>query len=337
MPVAKGRAIVLGAGIQGVCAALALHSQNYVVKLIDEAPDCMLRASLVNEGRIHLGLLYAADEGSKTSRLMLNAALQFAPLIEDWVGGSIDWAGMKSNPFTYVVLPNSMHTPDHVMAHYEQLDLDYKTRFRSASSNYLGETVETLWQKAPLPDGLNPELAGAVVRSPEVALDRTKFREIMRAAIRAAAGIEPHYQHRVEAVRRTPEGFLVEGTALDVGRWQASADIVVNCLWEGRLKIDQQLGITPERSWVYRLKYRVLAELPVHLSTIGSFSFVQGPFGNLVTYPHGGSTYLSWYPSCMRGWCTDIATLECTPKLRQMKVGQFSVNGKGVPDEREKR
>ncbi len=31
------------------------------------------------------------------------------------------------------------------------------------------------------------------------------------------------------------------------------------------------------------------------------------------------------------------ALLECTPKLRQMKVGQFSVNGKGVPDEREKR
>ncbi len=32
-----------------------------------------------------------------------------------------------------------------------------------------------------------------------------------------------------------------------------------------------------------------------------------------------------------------LAIVECTPKLRQMKVGQFSVNGKGVPDEREKR
>ncbi len=33
----------------------------------------------------------------------------------------------------------------------------------------------------------------------------------------------------------------------------------------------------------------------------------------------------------------DFDQVECTPKLRQMKVGQFSVNGKGVPDEREKR
>ena len=305
---AKGQVVVLGAGIQGVCTALALHKQKYAVMLIDQAPDCMLRASLVNEGRVHLGLLYASDESSKTSRLMLRAALQFAPLLEGWVGEGIDWASIKSNPLTYIILPNSMHPPEHVLARYEQLDQDYKACFRTASANYLGETPETLWQEAPVPGGLNPDFAAAAVATPEVAIDRMKFREIMRVAIRDADGIEPLYQHRVESVSRAPGGFRVEGTTLDKTRWQRKADLVVNCLWEGRLKIDQHLGIVPQRPWVYRLKYQVLGDLPANLSTLGSFSFVQGPFGDIVTNPHDSSAYLSWYPTCLQGWCTDITT-----------------------------
>ena len=300
--------IVLGAGIQGVCAALALHQQGYDVTLVDQAPDCMLRTSLVNEGRIHLGLLYAGDDSFRTSRLMLQAALQFAPLLEDWIGSSIDWTAIKSNPVTYVIVPDSIDPPRHMLAHYEQLDRIYQECFRKADVNYLGETPANLWQEAPVPAGLNPDFAAAIVATPEVSIDRTKFRQIMRRAIRAAGGIETLYQRRVESVVRTAGGFRIEGTTPEQTSWEREVGIVVNCLWEGRLKIDQQLGLTPERHWVYRLKYRVSGQLPDHLSGLASFSFVQGPFGDIVTDPQSSSVYLSWYPSCLQGWCTDIMT-----------------------------
>ena len=48
-------ALVLGAGFQGVCAALALASRGYAVELVDQADRCFTRASGRNEAKIHLG------------------------------------------------------------------------------------------------------------------------------------------------------------------------------------------------------------------------------------------------------------------------------------------
>ena len=304
----KEKVIVLGAGIQGTCAALALQQKGYAVTLVDQAPDCMLRTSLVNEGRIHLGLLYASDDSFETSRLMLEAALQFAPLLEDWVHTAIDWADLRSKPFTYVVLPDSMHPPEEVLEHYQQLNQLYQAHFGKVAVNYLGEIPASLWQEAPAPAGINPDLSVAAVSTPEVSIDRLKFREIMSLSILAAEGINPLYKHRVVSVTRTQSGFRVEGTTSDGARWQRESGLVVNCLWQGRLEIDQQLGLAPERPWVYRLKYRVLGELPQHLSGLPSLSFVQGPFGDIVTDSLGSSSYLSWYPCCLQGWCTEITT-----------------------------
>jgi 2-polyprenyl-6-methoxyphenol hydroxylase-like FAD-dependent oxidoreductase len=83
--------IVLGAGFQGVCVALALQCQGHAVTLIDKAPDCMTRASLRNEGKIHLGFVYANDASFRTSGLMLRSSLAFAGLIEKWLKARLDW------------------------------------------------------------------------------------------------------------------------------------------------------------------------------------------------------------------------------------------------------
>ena len=58
---------VLGAGIQGVCVALALEVAGHTVALIDQAEDCLLRTSLRNEGKIHLGFTYANDRSLRTT------------------------------------------------------------------------------------------------------------------------------------------------------------------------------------------------------------------------------------------------------------------------------
>ena len=58
-------AVVLGAGIQGICSALALAHQGYHVELIDQANQGMSRTSLVGEGKSHLGFVYAKDVQTK--------------------------------------------------------------------------------------------------------------------------------------------------------------------------------------------------------------------------------------------------------------------------------
>jgi hypothetical protein len=118
--------------------------------------------------------------------------------------------------------------------------------------------------------------------------------------------IETRYQHRVRSVRRTSGGFSVEGTLPDGTRWQATAPVVVNCLWEHRIALDAHLGIRAEHPWVLRLKYRVLGTLPDALDELPSMTMVLGRFGDIVVHP-GRPTYLSWYPTCLAGWETASA------------------------------
>jgi len=301
--------VVLGAGLQGVCVALALHRQGHLVTLVDKTPDCMLRASLRNEGKIHLGFVYANDASFRTSLLMLRSALAFAPLVEEWTGGGIDWATITSRPFVYTIARDSLLSPESLFMHYERLQKIYREVLETEESTYLGSQPSGLWQEIPLGtvhSWLDKKFVRQGVETVEVALDLVAFRAILRAALARADKIKKLYGHTVAAVRRTPHGFRVEGARADGSGWTCEAGIVVNCLWEGRLRLDQQMGVIPRRRWVYRLKYRVFGELPVDLAQLPSLTMVLGSYGDVVVYP-SAKAYISWYPTCMKGWCTDLA------------------------------
>jgi hypothetical protein len=92
----------------------------------------------------------------------------------------------------------------------------------------------------------------------------------------------------------------------DRSSWHAAGDIVVNCLWDGRLVVDRSVGLVPDRPWVHRLKYRLLGRLPERLRGLPSMTFVLGPYGDLVSYP-SGQTYLSSYASCVTGCTSALA------------------------------
>jgi hypothetical protein len=106
-------------------------------------------------------------------------------------------------------------------------------------------------------------------------------------------------------VQRTATGFRVEGTTAEGIIWRRESSTVVNCLWEGRLAIDRQLGLLPQRPWVYRLKYRVLGRLPASLTAMPSLTLMLGRFGDVVNYGDG-RVYVSWYPACLRGWSSGV-------------------------------
>ncbi|UCF38492.1 MAG: FAD-dependent oxidoreductase [Acidobacteriota bacterium] len=301
--------IVLGAGIQGVCVALAVSRLGYAVKLIDRAPDCMLRTSRRNEGKIHLGLVYANDPSMRTPLLMLEAALHFAPLIEEWTGNEIDWGALRSRPFTYAVLRHSLLHPDVLIERYVQIQQAFSERKRDRRLHYLGLRPKELWTHQPgeLPNQIlrNGDVVEAIPTA-EVAINLIALREVLRRSLHRCPSISTFYRHTVDSVRRTAGGFEVATHTADGKESRLGASLVVNCLWTDRLRVDREFGIETDRRRVYRLKYGLWADLPAELNDLPSLTFVLGPFGDIVN-DGLGKAYMSWYPSCMRGWSTDLS------------------------------
>lgn len=305
----RQRVAVLGAGLQGICAALALARRGQRVVLVDRAPDCMLRASLRNEGKIHVGFVYANDDSFRTPALMLESSMRFSGLLESWLGRRVEWEPLRSRPFVYALARDSMVPREDLLAFYERLQ-DAYLDMRGPGTGYLGRSPRGIWREArpgALDHQVDPGFADAFVETIEVAVDLGGLRELLRSAVHASDRIETLYDHEVRGVVRTPAGFRVEGERTGGGTWAREAGVVVNCLWDGRLGIDRQLGVGPNgRPWVYRLKYRLLADVPASLATLPSLTFVLGPYGDIVINRRG-RIYVSWYPSCMRGWCDEIS------------------------------
>jgi glycine/D-amino acid oxidase-like deaminating enzyme len=300
--------LVLGAGLQGVCAALALSQAGHRVILIDREPECVMRASLHNEGKIHLGFVYANDPTCRTSSLMLEAALAFGPLLEGWVGSPIPWLDYSARPFTYLVLRDSLVQPAHLFEAWERLAQSYRHRRRHVETPYLGTNPDRLWCRPHAADPLMPRLGDRVAdaaHTVELSLNMPAFRVLLAARLREACGIQGLFGHEVRDVERVSGGFRVAGTRSDGTCWMLRPEAVVNCLWEGRLAIDRQLGLLPNRPWVHRLKCRLLGRLPPELADLPSLTLMCGRFGDVVNFG-GGRVYLSWYPACLRGWSTDV-------------------------------
>jgi glycine/D-amino acid oxidase-like deaminating enzyme len=99
---------VLGAGLTGVATALELAGRGARVTLIEQDERPLNRASLRNEGKIHLGLIYANDPSLRTARLQLRGSLQFRTLLSRWMGATAERLG-RSTPFVYLVAGDSLY------------------------------------------------------------------------------------------------------------------------------------------------------------------------------------------------------------------------------------
>ncbi|MGA0557673.1 FAD-dependent oxidoreductase [Larkinella sp. VNQ87] len=300
----KEKVLVLGAGIQGISCALALRASGYAVTLLDQCHEPFSRTSFCGEAKIHLGYVYANDSSFQTASLLLKAAMHFAPLLDRWTDNQLPWADLCSTPFTYVVHRNSMLAPDALIAHYNRIGDQYQ-EYKLGGLHYLGQHPEQLLVKSQaLPASLNPDFAQASIQTQETALHTAEFGPLLSQIVKQK-GVCLRMNRKIESVERTASGFRVRGRRPDGTSWSEEGGIVVNCLWDGRLQIDASLGIKPARNWVYRLKYRLLGHLPITMKIKASYTVVLGPFGDLVTYPNG-LTYVSWYPTCMRGWSTEL-------------------------------
>src|ERR1700712_3486427 len=81
---AAGRRVgVLGGGIMGCSLALFLARNGAHVSLFDEASEPFTGASRWNEGKIHLGYLYAGDPSLDTARKLIEGGLLFRDLVQE--------------------------------------------------------------------------------------------------------------------------------------------------------------------------------------------------------------------------------------------------------------
>src|SRR6478609_9219328 len=92
---------ILGGGLQGCCAALALATRGIRVTLYERNSTLLAGAATANEGKIHLGYTYASDRSLITARTLLRGALSFAPLLKCYLDADVPL--VTSEPFTYVV------------------------------------------------------------------------------------------------------------------------------------------------------------------------------------------------------------------------------------------
>lgn len=296
----RERVLILGAGIQGISCALALSAKGYGVTLIDQEPEPFGGTSFRNEGKIHLGFVYANDPSFQTAALMLEGALHFGPLLDQWIGDPIDWQALRSSHFTYAIHGQSMVSEENLLQHYEQLQNAYEA-YADPDLHYVGCRPGQLWQPAqPVSPWLNESLIQLQVPTEEVAISLSKLRLRLVQALHQR-GVQFLGNREVVSVERTSFGFRVRGTGPEAPEWSVEGGMVVNCLWSNRLAIDNSMGIQPPRPWVYRLKFRMLGQLPSHLAGLRAHTFALGPFGDVVTY-RDAPTYISWYPACMRGW-----------------------------------
>ena len=98
---------------------------------------------------------------------------------------------------------------------------------------------------------------------------------------------------------------MVETHSEDDGIQQLESDVVFNCLWEGRMALDKEMGIQIEKGYNIRLRYGIFMKMPPSLQGLPTFVVIQGPYGDFVNYPQIKECYFFWYPSSIKGMVID--------------------------------
>ncbi|HYM82341.1 MAG TPA: FAD-dependent oxidoreductase [Candidatus Limnocylindria bacterium] len=299
--------LVLGAGLQGTGVALELARRGLGVTLVDRDACPLNRASLRNEGKIHLGFIYANDHSLGTAFLQLDGALRFRRILARWIDPEVEWLAL-STPFHYLVAHDSLVAPDRLADHYARVEERYRRQLaKDQDLDYLGARPENLVR--PLAVGeiaahFDPARFAAGFATAELAIDTDVLAACLRRAVAESPNITFLPSHVVRVISEESDGYRIEGDGTE-GPWCIWANQVVNATWERRLALDRQLGIPPPENLLHRLKFRVIGRLPVELRGAPSVSMVLGRFGDIVVR-RDGTAYLSWYPAGLRGWSHDI-------------------------------
>jgi len=294
-------AAVLGAGIMGTSTALLLARRGIRVVVFDAAGHLIDRASRWNEGKIHLGYLYAGDASLDTARRVLPGGLAFRPIVESLIAAPLG-AAITDHDDTFLVHRDSVASLDGTAGYFDAVtrlvsDHPDRTHYLApltapAVHRLTDDEIERL---------ANPDVIVGGFRVPERSVSTTWVADRLADAVRAEPRIECRLLTRVTGVTRHASGRLcVETAEASDGPY----DAVVNALWEGRLAIDASMGLPSPAAWSHRYRVSVFARTRRPLD-VPSTVICTGPFGDVKNY-NGRDFYLSWYPA---GLLTESAAI----------------------------
>lgn len=293
------RVTVLGAGLAGSCTALALARRGVAVDLVDRGDAAITGASLHNEGKLHLGYVYGADPEVRTHELLAHGSLRFTAIVAELTGAPVA-SIRRSRPFTYGIPRDTQVPPADLAAHFARVDA---TIARLATELPRGGDEPRLRPSQPLTAAacaatFDPATVQAAIRTDEIAVDPRQIAALVADRLRADDRITLHLGTRVVAAAVAAGGFAVECVTAGT-RHALEAPVVVNCLWDDRVRVDTTVGVVPDRRSLMRYKAAIRFTLPSGglAEELPSATFVLGPYGDLVNQGDG-RCYLSWYPVC---------------------------------------
>src|SRR6185295_13057122 len=161
---------VLGGGLQGCCAALALAERGAEIILFDKNEALLSRAAVANEGKIHLGYMYAGDPTLSTAKTMMAGALSFAPFFERYLGQPAHSFSV-SVPATYVVHRDSQQSAEDVFAYLRTVHALINEAAEGRNQAYFGRNLQTAlraWSAAKIESEFDPAVALAAFSTPEI-------------------------------------------------------------------------------------------------------------------------------------------------------------------------
>lgn len=295
--------------MQGCCCALALAERGVEVTLFDRNDQLLSRAAIANEGKIHLGYMYANDPSYSTARMMMNGALAFAPFLARHLEIAAESLNV-SQPAAYVVHCDSQRNTEQVSEYLATVHSMIVEAADGRPQAYFGRDLSQKprpWSAAEREAEFDCRITLAAFESPEVAINPVALAQALRERIHSDPRIKVCLAHEVLSVEDINHPVVITkdlgGTA------RRRFDHVINALWDGRLAVNEALGLRPGRPWLHRLKYGVSFYLPEHAKRPPSATFVSGPLGEVVSYQNG-LIYLTWYPVCLLGISSDIAPPE---------------------------
>jgi glycine/D-amino acid oxidase-like deaminating enzyme len=294
------RVAVVGSGLQGLCVALEFASRGAEVHVFDRDAEPMARASRQNEGKIHLGYVYANDASLTTARLMARSALRFGPILRE-LGVDLDGV-RRSDPFLYAVHRRSLLSPDELAARYRAISNEISRVAAAPGTDYFGvrqpEHIRRLSDRRWRSLFSDEHVTGAF-ETAEIAIDPYRLTDAMVDRVRCHPNVILRMRTAVTGATIARDAVKLELDGGGVERFEQT----VNCGWCGRLALDAAAGLAPPPAWSFRRKYFLRVPPSAATARVAPTTIVLGGFGDAVRYP-SGHMFVSWYPV----GCTGIET-----------------------------
>ena len=291
------RIAVLGGGMLGVCTALELARRGKRVTLIEGAADLLQGASRWNEGKIHLGFIYAADPSMRTALRLIPGGLSFGALLSRLLGRDLE-------PYTtigddiFLVHRASVVDADVFHAYATRTAaLVREAASRPEAPRYLADVARAdvrPLSRSELRDVTSSDDVMAGFSVPERSVSTVPVAALLRQVVTDEPRIDVLTNTWITGVRRRDDGgfeIAVDG-ARGAARVEGRFDVVVNALWEGRPSVDATIGIRPPAPWSHRFRAGVFGRSSS--AQFRSALVCTGPFGDVKRYADG-RFYLSWY------------------------------------------